>query len=89
MIVRCGSVGDDTKVKTITQDAKIIYAFGASSTDTKCVGMIGFTFYKPQQQDIELISVELKKTESKTVLKKEGPRKSEVKVRRVSVLNKK
>jgi hypothetical protein len=46
--VKCGNVGDDSKVKNITHDAKIIYAYGASSIDNKCVGMVGFTFYKPQ-----------------------------------------
>lgn len=46
--MKCGNVGDDSKVKSITHDAKIIYAYGASSIDNKCVGMIGFTFYKPQ-----------------------------------------
>jgi hypothetical protein len=28
----------------VKEDSKIIYAFGASSIDQKCVGMIGFTF---------------------------------------------
>jgi hypothetical protein len=43
-IVKCGNVGADTKVKKMKEEAKIIYAFGASSTDNKCVGMVGFTF---------------------------------------------
>ena len=89
--MKCGNVGDDSKVKNITHDAKIIYAYGASSNDNKCVGMIGFTFYKPQPA-LELIEVEAKafKTETKAVaVKKEGPKKNEVKVRRISVVNKK
>lgn len=43
-LVKCGNVGADTKVKKIKDASKIIYAFGASSVDNKCVGMIGFTF---------------------------------------------
>ena len=39
-------MGDDSKVKSISADAKIIHAYGASSIDNKCVGLIGFTFYK-------------------------------------------
>ena len=47
-ICKCGNVGADTKTKQIRDGSKIIYAFGASSIDNKCVGMIGFTFNKEE-----------------------------------------
>ena len=100
VIVKCGNVGDDSKVKNITHDAKIIYVYGASSIDNKCVGMIGFTFYKPQQisiEDLEKdVGIEVKKnnTVKTTVVEKKknvspAPRKTETKVKRISVINKK
>jgi hypothetical protein len=49
VLVRCGHVGDDSKMKRVIMDSKIIHAYGASSIDNKCVGMVGFTFY--QQSD--------------------------------------
>jgi hypothetical protein len=48
VIVKCGNVGEDSKIKSV--EDKIIYVYGANSMDGKCVGMIGFTFYKPQVQ---------------------------------------
>jgi len=37
-------------VKKVKEDSKIIYAFGASSIDQKCVGMVGFTYTNNEEK---------------------------------------
>ena len=45
VLVKCGNIGDDNKLIKIPEGHKIVYAYGANSSDGKMVGMLGFTMW--------------------------------------------
>jgi hypothetical protein len=44
-LVKCGEAGEDNKFIKIPDGHKIVYAYGANSSDGKTVGMLGFTIW--------------------------------------------